>query len=164
MKIFSRRNNDLSELKGWPGRLREAMSRFDLPSRLLFFILGIASTVWFLIRVIPKPSRAAYPCMKVAAPFMSGLVIYLLSMGGITLVSRRLKRRIINTRYYSALLLLFGMVTVMAINPASNSLAGNNESEIRTGPDDGPNQPREGCLGMGYNRHKKELHRILFQS
>ena len=128
------------------------MSRFDLPSRLLFFILGIASTVWFLIRVIPKPSRAAYPCMKVAAPFMSGLVIYLLSMGGITLVSRRLKRRIINTRYYSALLLLFGMVTVMAINPASNSLAGNNESEIRTGPDDGPNQPFGTPLGINPGR------------
>ena len=35
-----------------------------------------------------KPSRAAYPCMKVAAPIMSGFVLYLLSLGGITLIFR----------------------------------------------------------------------------
>ncbi len=46
--------------------------------RISFILTGIASTVWFLIRVIPKPSRATYPCMRAAAPIMSGFVIYIL--------------------------------------------------------------------------------------
>lgn len=29
-------------------------------SKFLFPFIGIASLLWFLIRVIPKPSRAAY--------------------------------------------------------------------------------------------------------
>jgi hypothetical protein len=32
-----------------------------------FIFMGIASTIWFLVRVIPKPQRAAYPCMRVAS-------------------------------------------------------------------------------------------------
>jgi len=41
-------------------------------TKLAFLIIGIGSTVWFLMRVIPKPTRAGYPCMKAAAPIMSG--------------------------------------------------------------------------------------------
>ncbi len=47
---------------------------------LLFPFIGFLSLVWFLIRVIPKPSRATYPCMKAAAPFASSFIVYL---GGI---------------------------------------------------------------------------------
>jgi hypothetical protein len=47
-----------------------------------FVIIGILSTIWFLIRVIPKPQRATYPCMRAAAPFMSSFVIYLLTITG----------------------------------------------------------------------------------
>ncbi len=49
---------------------------------LLFWGLGISSTLWFLFRVIPKPSRATYPCMQAAAPLMSAFVVYLLSFTG----------------------------------------------------------------------------------
>jgi len=49
-------------------------------TKLAFFILGIGSTIWFLIRVIPKPSRATYPCMKASAPFMSAFVLYLIGL------------------------------------------------------------------------------------
>ncbi len=49
-------------------------------TKLAFFIIGIGSTLWFLIRVIPKPSRATYPCMKASAPFMSAFVIYLIGL------------------------------------------------------------------------------------
>ena len=33
--------------------------------KFLFPFLGIGSIIWFCIRVIPKPSRATYPCMRV---------------------------------------------------------------------------------------------------
>ncbi len=48
--------------------------------RLLLPLAGLASLIWFLIRVLPKPSRASYPCMRAAYPLASGFVIYLLSL------------------------------------------------------------------------------------
>ncbi len=38
--------------------------------------------VWFLIRVIPRPSRARYPCQRVAFPLASGFVVWLLGAVG----------------------------------------------------------------------------------
>ncbi|HTX17803.1 MAG TPA: DUF362 domain-containing protein [Bacteroidota bacterium] len=59
--------------------------------RFAFALLGIGSLVWMLIRIIPKPSRAQYPCMKVAAPVASGFVAYLVSLfvGVVTLKKAR---------------------------------------------------------------------------
>ncbi|MHC4220960.1 MAG: hypothetical protein ACYST9_00950, partial [Planctomycetota bacterium] len=39
--------------------------------RWFFPITGLLALIWFLIRVIPKPSRALYPCQRVAAPLAS---------------------------------------------------------------------------------------------
>ncbi len=41
------------------------------------YIAGFASLLWFLIRVIPKPSRAAYPCQRAAFPIASAFLIWL---------------------------------------------------------------------------------------
>ena len=71
-------------------------------NKLAFIILGIGSTVWFLIRVIPKPSRAGYPCMKAAAPIMSGFVIYLLGLGGSVLLFKRTISKLKQARYLAA--------------------------------------------------------------
>ncbi len=60
-------------------RLFQYLKEHQISERVIFIVIGIASTVWFLIRVIPKPQRAAYPCMKVAAPLMSGFVLWILS-------------------------------------------------------------------------------------
>ncbi|KAA6337069.1 hypothetical protein EZS27_014821 [termite gut metagenome] len=62
----------------------ERMGNSSFKGKAIFIIAGLAATAWFLIRVIPKPSRATYPCMQAAAPTMSAFVIYILSlMGGI---------------------------------------------------------------------------------
>ncbi len=45
-----------------------------------FFLIGLASLVWFLVRVIPKPSRASYPCMKVAMPVAYTFIAYIISL------------------------------------------------------------------------------------
>ncbi len=53
--------------------------------QISFIGLGLSTTIWFLVRVIPKPTRATYPCMQASAPIMSAFVIYLLSLfGGVT--------------------------------------------------------------------------------
>ncbi len=132
---------DISRLKGKLGRMRDWLDGHNMPPRLLFFVMGIASTIWFLVRVIPKPSRATYPCMRVAAPFMSGFVAYLLAVAGLTAVSRRMKRKIINVRLGAAVLLLTGVVAAMAIMPESITTRLFQDADVYTGPDDGPNQP-----------------------
>ena len=43
-------------------------------------VLGLMSLFWFLVRVIPKPSRAAYPCMRAAMPLASGFVLWLMAL------------------------------------------------------------------------------------
>ena len=41
-----------------------------------FPFIGLISLIWFLVRVIPKPARAAYPCQRVAAPLASSFVLW----------------------------------------------------------------------------------------
>jgi hypothetical protein len=45
--------------------------------RLTLLCSGAAALAWFLIRVIPKPSRATYPCQRAAFPVASAFVIWL---------------------------------------------------------------------------------------
>ena len=39
--------------------------------------VGLVSLLWFLLRVGPKPSRAAYPCQQVAGPLAGGFLLWL---------------------------------------------------------------------------------------
>ena len=58
----------------------------------IFPIGGLLALVWFLIRVIPKPSRAMYPCQRVAFPLASGFVIWFTGAIGSFMAFRKAKR------------------------------------------------------------------------
>ncbi len=92
-----------------------------IPARLIFIIVGVISTVWFLIRVIPKPSRAAYPCVRAAAPFMSGFVIYLLGLASSVVAFKRAKSRFMDARYVAAGLFVLAGVVAAFVALSSNS-------------------------------------------
>jgi len=62
------------------------------------------TTAWFLFRVIPKPSRATYPCMRVGAPVMSGFVIWLLSLSATVMSLRKAKSKLFEAKYAAAIL------------------------------------------------------------
>jgi uncharacterized protein (DUF362 family) len=49
---------------------------------------GFASLLWFLARVIPKPSRAAYPCQRAAAPLAGGFILWVAGLAGLRALSR----------------------------------------------------------------------------
>ena len=70
--------------------------------RFVFPLTGLFSLVWFLVRVIPKPSRATYPCQRMAAPLASGFVVWLLGIVGSTLAYRRARRLLSQSRYLMA--------------------------------------------------------------
>ena len=106
------------EVSGSNGRLsqiRDWMAERHLPSKLVFVVMGIISTIWFLIRVIPKPSRAAYPCMRVAAPMMSGFVGYLLTLGGVVVFFRKARRKFLRARYIAAGSLFIASLILLAV-------------------------------------------------
>ncbi len=93
-------------------------------ARIVFFILGLGSLVWFLIRVIPKPSRAAYPCMKAAVPLASSFVTYLLGITSFTFLFRKARERLIQSKYllatvFAALGLTAGIVAIVSNNNAT---------------------------------------------
>jgi len=60
--------------------------------RIALVASGVAALVWFLIRVIPKPSRASYPCQRAAFPVASGFVIWLCGVFAIKFGLGRLRR------------------------------------------------------------------------
>ena len=106
-------------LNNFPKHLRnivEKMQTLKIHPKVIFFFLGIASTIWFLVRVIPKPSRAGYPCMKAAAPFMSSFVLYLLTLAGSTLLLKRARNFFFKTRYISAAGLVLAGIAGFAIS------------------------------------------------
>jgi len=46
-------------------------------NKIVFIAMGLGALTWFLIRVIPKPSRASYPCQRAAFPIASAFVLWL---------------------------------------------------------------------------------------
>ena len=59
----------------------------------LFPLVGLVALIWFLVRVVPKPSRAGYPCQRVAAPLASSFVLWLLGISGSALAFGRAKEQ-----------------------------------------------------------------------
>ena len=72
--------------------------------RWVFPIAGLVSLIWFLIRVVPKPSRAFYPCQRVAFPFASGFVAWLVGLTGCAVAFRKARLSFARRRYILALL------------------------------------------------------------
>lgn len=69
-------------------------------------LIGLCSLVWFLVRVIPKPSRAAYPCQRVAFPLASSFVLWLLGLAGCTVAFRRARQHFTRARLLAGILCL----------------------------------------------------------
>ena len=95
-----------------------------------FPLFGLGSLIWFLIRVIPKPSRAAYPCMRVAAPFASSFIIWLLAMGSAIFSFKKMKHSFNNSSSVLALLFLLTFVFSLILSFSANGINSYAESKI----------------------------------
>jgi hypothetical protein len=91
----------------------------------LFSGMGLVSLLWFLVRVIPKPSRAAYPCQKIAFPVASGFVVWVAALLGSAFAWRKAR----NAQLWKACLWgaagLAGCTLMLASLPGVRSWAGN---------------------------------------
>ena len=118
-------------------------SRF---ARYLFPLIGLVSLVWFIVRVIPKPSRAEYPCMKVAAPFASSFVIYVAGFLATLFSFRKARRFLRSVNYFAAGAFIFcgivaGVFTMLHSDSESDAIAATSDVHPVFVPTDSANRP-----------------------
>lgn len=111
----------------------------------MFPILGLASLVWFLIRVIPKPIRATYPCMKATAPLASSFVIYLMGIFSSSIFFKKSKKLFLESRYVMFTLTLVAAFTLGMFSLLSDSHPVKAVSMAKL---EGPNQPMGEAQGI----------------
>ncbi len=83
-------------------------------TKIFAILLGLSATIWFLIRVIPKPSRAFYPCMQAAAPLMSTFIIFLIGISTSVFSFKKFKSNIKSARY--ALASIFLVLSILSFS------------------------------------------------
>lgn len=124
--------------------VKYSYSRRNLRS-VIILILGFAALIWFLIRVIPKPSRAAYPCMQAAFPFATAFVIWLTGIFTSSLLFVNAKAKWRRSKYILAFVFFFLAAFVFMLTSTSikytpvmsrayiftNSLLGNSLPEMQ---------------------------------
>lgn len=107
----------------------------------IFPLVGFASLVWFLIRVIPKPSRAGYPCQRAAFPIASGFVLWLMGISTSFLFFHRARERMHQARYVVALFSFATAIVVLGITYVDTPTEPAMADESPFIPIDEPNQP-----------------------
>jgi len=70
--------------------------------KLLLPLIGLLALVWILIRVVPKPSRVQYPCIKAATPLAFGFVGQLIVMALSALAFVKSKKSLVNSPIFFA--------------------------------------------------------------
>ena len=116
------------KLPVWIKKIVIFLTKISVPARVVYIVMSVMATIWFLIRVVPKPSRATYPCMQVVAPLMSGFVIWLLAISGAAFAFKKAKHKLFEAKYLAAILFLIlgiASTSVFIANSAKTSQAEN---------------------------------------
>jgi hypothetical protein len=109
--------------------------------RWLAPIVGLVALLWYVVRVLPKPSRAEYPCQRVAGPMAWGFIGWLLSFAAAATALRKARRAIWQARY--GLAVACAMLAAIAgwysfQSTSADALAANGRAWT---PTDAPNSP-----------------------
>jgi hypothetical protein len=119
--------------------------RIGLLYRLILPVVGIAATIWFLVRVIPKPNRALYPCQRAAFPIASSFVAYLIGIFSTAAILGRARRHMRGARYVVA-----GVCVAAAVLTAWMTIGidGRPAAATMFVPTDGANNPMGVARGI----------------
>jgi uncharacterized protein (DUF362 family) len=107
--------------------------------------------VWFLVRVIPKPSRATYPCQRAAFPVAAGFVVWLMGAFGSMVAIRKTRLHLREARWRMAAACLAMAVvagTVVLINVPASEVYG--QSQAPAQPTFSPTEPVNTPMGVAY--------------
>jgi hypothetical protein len=114
-------------------------------NKIYFSLLGIGALLWFLLRVIPKPLRASYPCQRVAFPIASGFIIWIsvniLSFIGIRKLAAFYKEKGKLIAFFACICLAIFYVFWLTFYPIKDSFASVNVSNELFVPTDSANAP-----------------------
>jgi MYXO-CTERM domain-containing protein len=108
------------------------------------WVLGLASIAWFLIRVVPKPSRASYPCQQAAIATASGFLAWLLGLASSTVLLRQALR----SRGWRAGLFAASMVAAIGTWMLVGMPEGTSQAAPPWTPTDPPNTPMGVARGI----------------
>jgi hypothetical protein len=115
-------------------------------------IIGLAALFWYLLRVLPKPSRAAYPCQRIGAPIALGGLAYFLSFFGLVTSIRKTRRFLSQHRFAAA---TGGVALALGCAGVAQYLNESKAQAEATGvfvPSDNPNQPIGVARGINPGR------------
>jgi len=112
-------------------------------------IIGFLSLIWFLIRVIPKPSRITYPCMKATAPVASTFLLYIIGLLSSIFAFNKAKRFLKQSRY-----VLFAIALIVSAVLGLSTLLHTDKKAyaVIQSPIDGANQPIGQGVGINPGR------------
>ena len=128
------------------GKLIGCTSRYAI---CIFPFVGFIALLWHLIRIIPKPSRATYPCQQVAAPLAWGFVSYIAGLPVSILAFRKARKNFRNAHYMFAG--ACSLVAIAATVFGIHSWTGNASASPWT-PLDPPNKPIGVARGINPGR------------
>jgi hypothetical protein len=120
-KQFSIQTNKFTKYPAWLKKIVSALVARRIPVKVIFLLAGVLSTIWFLIRVIPKPSRATYPCMQVAAPIMSSFVIWLASIIVSLFAFKKAKNQFVQAKYFASFIFMIMAIVSSLVFLANNT-------------------------------------------
>ncbi|MDH7600348.1 MAG: DUF362 domain-containing protein, partial [Sedimentisphaerales bacterium] len=104
-------------------------------SRWLWPITGLLALVWFLIRVIPKPSRAQYPCQQVAGKLAGGFLCWLAGLIGARWAMNRARVHLARRAMLAALLMFgLGIGVIWLTIPSNKGMAAFSPTEQANSP------------------------------
>ena len=118
--------------------------------RLTFFLTSAAALAWFLVRVIPKPIRATYPCQRAAFPLATTFVIWLLGLKTGLVAWLNLKNRLVGFRpvLIAAGILCLLALTALTASTAVKRLSLSSGLQSSWAPADPPNSPIGAARGI----------------
>ena len=126
-------------------RMRPGDRKKKSGGALYFIILGVISVIWFLVRVIPKPSRISYPCQRMAAANAAAFITWLLGTALAGTFFKKAFRKLRESRVSAGVVLMVlaigaGTTTVMLTYQKEIQAAINRSENIPYNPTD-LNQP-----------------------
>ena len=122
------------------GKIR-GLNKDFLLYKMLLPIFGFISLLWVLLRVIPKPSRASYPCQEFAIPVASAFVSYIAAIVLSVTTFKSAQHFLRNRKYViSSLVVIFGATISLLfyINAGGTIFAADTGTFT---PSDGANKP-----------------------
>ena len=111
-------------------------------------IIGFFSLLWFLIRVVPRPSRASYPCQRFAFPLASTFIVWILGILSSTFAFTKLRLFLCNKRYGYALVTILLLSAALGLTVFHNPTLSARAQDAPFVPTDPPNSPMGEAKGI----------------